>query len=211
MPAITVDSDEIKAFLNSLKGLAKPHRSGDGSFSLSCGGLRLGWAGAASAFTGTDAVDLDEPITVLLPERAMFRMRAVLPKSGPVRLAVAGDRLYFNKFSLNVTAAYGPGDVLLPLRATAQDVAEMRAGRDEFGIANAGLEELAWKSRARQVETVAKAARQLAWLGVTPELLGGWVDAHLAARARGHESFKFGVRVADRRGQFGLFGGDVEA
>ena len=211
MPAITIDADELKAFLNSLKGLCKPRRSGDGSFSLSTGGLRLGWAGAGCAFTGTDADDLADPITVLVPERAMFRLRGLLPKAGPVRLAVRGNRLYFNNFSLDVTAAYGPGDVLLPLRASAQDVAEMRAGRDEFGIENAGLDILAWKSRARQEATVFKAARQLQWLGVTPELLGSWVDAHLAARSRGHASFKIGVRVADQRGQFGLFEGDVEA
>ena len=211
MPAITVDADEIKAFLNSLKGLAKPHRSGDGSFSLSHSGLRLGWAGAACAFTGSDPDGLDEPITVLLAESAMFRVRGVLPKSGPVRVAVAGNQLYFNRFSVNVTAAYGPGDVLLPLQSTARDWAEIRAGHSEFAIANAGLDELARKSRERQAATVEKAARQLEWLGVTPELLGTWVDAHLAARARGHETFRIGVIVADRRGQFGLFGGDVEA
>ncbi len=211
MPAITVDSAEIKAFLNSLKGLTKPHRSGDGSFSLSHSGLRLGWAGAGCAFTGSDPDDLAEPITVLLAERAMFRVRSVLPKAGPVRIAVDGDRLYFDRFSLNVTAAYGPGDVLLPLQATTRDLAEIRAGHSEFAIANAGFDELARKSRERQAATVEKAARQLEWLGVTPELLGAWVDAHLAARARGHETFRVGVMVADRRGQFGLFGGDVEA
>jgi hypothetical protein len=41
--------------------------------------------------------------------------------------------------------------------------------------------------------------------------LGAWMDAHLAARAHGYETFRIGAVVADRRGQFGLFGGDVEA
>ena len=68
-----------------------------------------------------------------------------------------------------MSAAFGPGEVLLPFQATARDLAERRAGHNEFALSNAGLAELASRSRERQAKTVEKAAREMEWLGVTPD------------------------------------------
>ena len=92
-------------------------------------------------------------------------------------------------------------------------VTQYREGRAD--IAAAGLGEDLQKVQYRARESLKKAAKALAWLNISPEMLGGWVEAHLEAYSRGDGSFSMAPQsvtnitniIVDEAGQFALFRG----
>jgi len=142
-----------------------------------------------------------------LPGKVMKGLPRALPRTEETKLTYADGRIRFNTMSLKCTVLEKKPPMLLPMNASDYDVLMLHYTEDEDVIEAAGLSAKVDKLRAKLSTSIERASRAADWAGLSEELLGKWVEAHLQAEARGEEMFEMGARtvVMNEAGQVSLF------
>ncbi len=101
-----------------------------------------------------------------------------------------------------------PQNPLMPSGAPLAEVLGLRWRYDGATLGRAGVARAVTAAHRQKEHLIGQAAALLEPLGVPPELLERWVEAHLEARATGKESFSIGnvVYIDKKSRQVKLFG-----
>jgi|GEM_PF-5991492 len=207
---ITIKSKALSDAVRSLKRFAKKGTAGDGIWTVSASRLLVDWCGAHFEFEPVERVepadDQSDPAVVALDEGSMIGIHAIVSRKGDVTIRVEDGRLYFDNFSIACRVKSQAVESLVAANATKYDVLLLHYRYPASLIDEAGIADGVADAQEKAEASVSRAARALDWLGVDATTLASWVDAHLAARARGKTTFDMTqIVVADRSGQFEMF------
>ncbi|MGB0592332.1 MAG: hypothetical protein ACPGU1_21820 [Myxococcota bacterium] len=202
MDEITVDAASLRAALTRMARLVGK-TAGDAIFEFSADALILQWGGA------TESLVIDSPVakTVSISGDFVAGLAKVLPKSGEVSIRLDDARIRFDTLACTCKVLNRRPPRMLPIDASPLDVLMLRYREDAADIAAAGLSEDLDAAQERARESVQRAAKELAWLNITPEILASWIEAQLEAYSRGETSFSMTPKniIVEESGQFTLF------
>ena len=207
MSVVIVDAGAVRRALEALAPMSRRGRCGDATWDVGPSGLTLRWAGATLGFDPVgDPCPGEARTTAAVPESVMLRVRHIIPKQGTLRVEVTPQAVALDGVRVSASPVAAEHETLLPVGASALDVAILTRQYSADAIATAGLAHAVADIDEKVRSSVTTASQSLAWLGVDAAIVGAWVSAHLDARARGERTFAHPGRTAEAEGQLPLFG-----
>jgi hypothetical protein len=204
MPKWTVETHELSAALKRMRPYSHKE-SGAAGWSFADSELCIEWAGMAMTLPATGSAELFVRVSAAVMKGLV---RFPLPDRSSITVTVKDGRLTLDKFSVDCEVVHQPVPQLLPMLPPRLEIALLHFRQSKEAIEAAGLTEPLADIERDGAAAIARAAATLAWLGVEEGHLTEWVRAHLAALAKGEDSFPLNAPqiVLDSGGQLRLFG-----
>jgi hypothetical protein len=181
---LLVKTGELRDALKRMKSLGG-NAPGNAIFVMRPGELVVEWGGMSE---GLEA-EGDGFITLSLPGELLRGLDWALPRTDRTKVAYSDGWIQFGALAVKCEVLEQRPPVLLPMNASALEVLLLPYRASKDNIRDSGLMEKLEEVRERKMKSVDTASRALGWLHITPEILGRWVDAHLAAKAAKEQTF----------------------
>lgn len=179
-----IDARSLTAALRTTRRLARGVRGAAG-WIFDHGTLTLEWAGTTQTLRGEGHGEG----SVRVEDADMRRLGEMPARKGMIDVTFADGWLRIGTFSFNAQGRVGaPGDVphvpqLLALNPSLRHLVALPYLHSSETIAAADLANAAASARRDRELRTERAARVLEPLGIKPEALSAWIDAHLGAIA----------------------------